>query len=572
MPIHNADIQRLFQELADLLEIEGANPFRARAYRNAARAVSGLSESVADKIDKQEDLTQLQGIGKDLAEKMKEIVRTGTLQALEDARQRVSPELASLLKIPGLGPKKVKSLHDELGITSIPELQKAAQSGQISSLDGFGAKTEASILDELERFAGQEQRFTQDTVEAVVESMASFLKSVSGVDQVTVAGSYRRRKETVGDIDILVTADDSRQVMDKLVQHEDVAEVVATGRTKTSIIHRMGIQVDVRVVPEESYGAALHYFTGSKAHNIAVRKLALERDYKINEYGVFKGEESLAGRTEEEVYAQLDLPLIPPELREDRGEIQAAQKGELPELIRTEDLRGDLHCHTDWSDGKHSIEDMARAARDFGYQYLAITDHTQNLKVTGGLDPDRLTRQIETIEKINEQMQDFTLLKGAEVDILEDGSLDLPDWILKRLDLCVCSVHTKFKLSRRKQTERILKAMENPCLTILGHPSGRLLGSRDPYELDMEEILKGAQKKSCCLEINSQPDRLDLIDTYCKAAKDMGITMVVSSDSHRPTGFRNIRYGIGQARRGWLEAGDVLNTRPLNALLKILGK
>lgn len=570
MPIHNSDIERTFQELADLLEIEGANPFRARAYRNAARTVTGLSESIADKVKKQEDLTGLQGIGKDLAEKMKEIVQTGSLKDLEEARKRVSPELASLLKISGLGPKKVKALHEQLGITSIQDLQQAAQSGKISDLSGFGSKTESSILEELERFSSREERFTLDAVEAVVQSLESFLESLSKVNQVTTAGSYRRRKETVGDIDILVTADEPDTVMNAFVQHEEVAEVLVQGSTKTSIKHRMGIQVDLRVVPEASYGAALHYFTGSKAHNIALRKLALERSYKINEYGVFQGEKTLAGRTEEAVYGQLDLPWIPPELREDRGEIQAAQHGTLPELITERDLRGDLHCHTNWSDGRQSLEEMARAAQDMGYEYLAVTDHTHNLKVVNGLGPERLAQQIEAIDAANKRMEGFTLLKGAEVDILEDGRLDLPDDILQRLDLCVCSVHTRFKLSRQQQTERILMAMDNPYCTVLGHPSGRLLGSREPYDLDMDQILNKAEATGCCIEINSQPDRLDLADTHCKAAKDMGITLVISSDAHRPSGLQAVRYGIGQARRGWLEPRDVLNTRPLQDLWKRL--
>jgi DNA polymerase (family 10) len=354
------------------------------------------------------------------------------------------------------------------------------------------------------------------------------------------------------------------------VQHEEVAEVLVQGSTKTSIKHRMGIQVDLRVVPEASYGAALHYFTGSKAHNIAVRKLALERSYKINEYGVFQGERTLAGRTEEAVYDQLDLPWIPPELREDRGEIQAAQHGTLPALITERDLRGDLHCHTNWSDGRQSLEEMARAAQDRGYEYLAVTDHTHNLKVVNGLGPERLAQQIEAIDAINKRMEGFTLLKGAEVDILEDGRLDLPDDILQRLDLCVCSVHTRFKLSRQQQTERILMAMDNPYCTVLGHPSGRLLGSREPYDLDMDQILNKAAATGCCIEINSQPDRLDLADTHCKAAKDMGITLVISSDAHRPSGLQAVRYGIGQARRGWLEPRDVLNTRPLQDLWKRL--
>ncbi|MCF8104656.1 MAG: DNA polymerase/3'-5' exonuclease PolX [Desulfohalobiaceae bacterium] len=570
MPIHNADIQRMFLELADLLEIEGASPFRVRAYRNAARTVTGLPESVSRMIEEQKDLTRLQGIGQDLARKMEEIVQTGSLSALEEARKRVSPELTTLMRIPGLGPRKVKVLHEKLGVTTPADLKKAAESGKISALSGFGQKTQESILLELGRHETEEKRFRLDTVEEVVSSLEAFLRSTAGVDQVTVAGSYRRRKETVGDIDILVTAAEPEEVMDRFVNHEDVAEMVAHGRTKSSVIQRMGIQVDLRVVPDESYGAALHYFTGSKAHNIALRKLALERGYKINEYGVFENQTLLAGRTEEEVYALLDLPLIPPELREDRGEVQAAGKGRLPRLIKKDQLKGDLHAHTNWTDGKDSLEEMAAAAKDLGYAYLAITDHTQNLPMTHGQDPDRLLKQIEVIDRMNEKMQGFTLLKGAEVDILEDGRLDLPDWILKRLDLCVCSVHTRFNLSRQKQTERIIRAMDNPNFTILGHPSGRLIGSRSPYEVDMERVLRAARDRHCHLEINSQPDRLDLSDQDCKAAKELGLKMAISSDAHRAAGLRNIRYGIGQARRGWLEADDVLNTLPLEGLLKML--
>ncbi len=572
MPIHNSDIQGMFLELADILEIEGAGPFRVRAYRNAARSVSDLFESVSRMVEEQKDLTRFKDIGKDLAKKMEEIVKTGSLSALEEARKRVSPELTSLLRIPGLGPRKVKALHEELGVTTLADLKKTAESGKISDLSGFGQKTQESILQELGRLETKEKRFRLDTVEEVVQSLETFLHSIDGVDQVTVAGSYRRRKETVGDIDILVTAADPEEVMDRFVNHEDVAEVMAQGRSKSSILQRMGIQVDLRVVPDKSYGAALHYFTGSKAHNIALRKLALERNYKINEYGVFEGQTFLAGRSEKEVYAFLDLPLIPPELREDRGEVQAAGNGRLPRLIKEDLLQGDLHAHTNWTDGKHSIEEMAAAARDLGYSYLAITDHTQNLPMTRGQDPDRLLKQIKAIDLMNEGMKGFTLLKAAEVDILEDGRLDLPDWILNRLDLSVCSVHTRFNLSRQKQTERIIRAMDNPNFTILGHPSGRLIGSRPPYEVDMDQLLLAARDKHCHLEINSQPDRLDLSDQDCKAAKELGLKMAISSDAHRTAGLRNVRYGIGQARRGWLEADDVLNTRSLDQLLQMLRK
>jgi len=569
MPIHNSDVERMFNELADLLDIEGANPFRVRAYRNGARAISGLTRSVSDLVQEGEDLSRYQGIGKDLAQKIKEAVETGRLQSLDEAKERVDPALRTLMNIQGLGPKRIKALHEKLGITSAEGLRKAAQEGRIKSLSGFGAKTEQSILEELERFQGEEKRFSLAEVEDVAASLESFLEGIQGVDQVTVAGSYRRRKETVGDLDILVTAEKDSRATDHFVNHEDVVDVLSHGETRSSVVLRSGIQVDLRVVPEESYGAALHYFTGSKAHNIAVRKLGLDKGYKVNEYGVFEGDRQVAGRTETEVYAAMGLAYMEPELREDRGEIQAALEGALPELLREEDLRGDLHAHTEATDGKGSLADMAEAALELGYEYLGITDHTQHLTMTGGLDPDRLARQVEAIDEVNERMEGITLLKGTEVDILEDGSLDLPDWILERLDFCVCSVHSKFRLSRDKQTERVVRAMDNPNFTIFGHPSGRLLGSRSAYDIDMDRILKAALERGCLIEINSQPDRLDLTDTSCKAAKDMGVRMAISTDAHRTADLRLIRFGVSVARRGWLEPQDVVNTRSLSELREL---
>ena len=569
MPTHNSDIESMFNELADILEIEGANPFRVRAYRNAARAVTGLSQNLKDLVHQDVDLTQYSGIGKDLAAKIQEIVRTGSLSALEKARQRVSPELVSLLHIQGLGPKRVKALNQELGLSSVADLKEAAESGKIATLAGFGTKTQESILQDIDRFQGQERRFKLAAVEEVAFDLVDHLKGMAGVDLVQLAGSFRRRKETVGDLDILVTGSRSDQVMEGLTSYEDVRQVLSHGQTKSSVILKNDLQVDLRFVARESFGAALHYFTGSKAHNIAVRKMALDRDLKVNEYGVFRGEKQVAGRTEEDVYASVQLPYIEPELREDRGEFQAAAQGKLPRLIQAQDLRGDLHVHTTATDGKNTLEELARAARDFGYEYLGITDHTQNLSMVRGLDPDRLARQIDEIDGINDRLSGLTLLKGTEVDILQDGKLDLPDWILSRLDFCVCSVHTRFKLSRDKQTERILRAMDNPNFTILGHPSGRLIGSRSAYELDMDRILQGARDKGCLLELNSQPDRLDIDDVTCKAAKDMGIKVVISTDAHRAADLNLVRFGLGQARRGWLEPEDVVNTRPLKELRKL---
>ena len=568
MPAHNSDVASMFTELADILEIEGANPFRVRAYRNGARAVGGMSYSLRDLVHQNEDLTKYPGIGQELAAKIKEIVDTGSLSALEEARQRVSPDLVSLLHIQGLGPKRVKALHDKLGVNSLSDLQQAAAEGKVAELSGFGAKTQKSILEEIERFQGVEKRYKLAVVEDVAATLSRHLEQQNGVQEGQVAGSFRRRKETVGDLDILVTGNRSDEAMQALVNYEDVRQVLAHGQTKSSVIMKNGLQVDLRFVDQNSFGAALHYFTGSKAHNIAVRRLALDRELKINEYGVYQEEQKVAGKSEEDVYARVGLPYIVPELREDRGELEAAADDRLPELIQKKDLGGDLHVHTKATDGKNTLQELVQAAWEMGYEYLGITDHTRNLSMVGGLDEYRLMEQMEEIEALNSRLSGITLLKGSEVDILKDGSLDLPDWVLQKLDFCVCSVHTVFNLSREKQTQRILRAMDNPNCSILGHPSGRLIGSRQAYDVDMERILQGAGERGCILELNSQPDRLDLDDVYCKAAKELGVKVAISSDAHQVGNLGLIRFGVDQARRGWLEAPDVVNTRTLGKLKK----
>lgn len=569
MPVHNADISDLFSRVADLLEILGENPFRIRAYRNAARTAGGLSQSLATMVEQDKDLTGLPGIGKDLAGKIEEIVKTGTLSQLQKLEACIPPELGRLMKIPGLGPKRVKILYDELNITSQEDLKKAAEEGKIKELKGFGDKTERMILAKVGR-EKKETRIKLNVAEEIAGAIASCLKKVEGVKEVIVAGSYRRKKETVADIDILATCKESSKVMDAFVHYENVGKVVAQGDTRSTVVLRSGVQMDLRVVPEESYGAALHYFTGSKAHNIAVRTLGVKKGLKINEYGVFKGKKRIAGKTEEEVFNQVDLPFIEPELREDRGEIEAGQRGKLPNMITLKDIRGDLHAHTKATDGRHSLEQMVEAARDRGYQYLAITDHSKRLSMTHGFDAERLARRNEEIDRLNEKLKGFVVLKSIEVDILTDGSLDLPDRILKELDLTVCSVHSKFNLSREKQTERILRAMDNPYFNIFAHPSGRLINERDPYDADIEALLKGAKDRGCIMELNAHPDRLDLTDTDCKLAKEMGVKVVISTDAHSMTDLDLMRFGVWQGRRGWLEPEDVLNTRGLKGLLKLL--
>jgi DNA polymerase (family 10) len=569
MQIHNSDVADIFNKVADLLEILDENPFRVRAYRNAARAIGGLSQSVAAMVEEGKDFTELPGIGKDLAGKIGEIVKTGYLPQLQDLEDRIPPQLIRLMKIPGLGPKRVKTLYDQLNITSLEDLKKSAEEGEIRKLKGFGEKTEAAILAEIGR-EKKEERIKLNVAEEVANGVVSYLKKVEGVSELIVAGSFRRKKETVADLDILATCKKGSRVMDAFVEYGNVDKVVAKGETRSTVVLRSGIQMDLRVVPEASYGAALHYFTGSKAHNIAVRTLGVKKGLKINEYGVFKGAKRIAGKREEEVFDHVGLPFIEPELRESQGEIEAAQQGKLPELVTLKDIRGDLHVHTKETDGHHTLEQMVEAGRDRGYQYVAITDHSKRLSMTHGFDAKRLAKRNEEIDRLNGKLRGFSVLKSIEVDILEDGSLDLPDSILKELDLTVCSVHSKFNLPRKKQMERIIRAMDNPYFNILAHPSGRLINERQPYEVDMEGLIKAAKERGCLMEVNAHPDRLDLADIHCKLAKDMGVKLVISTDAHSVNDYDLIRFGVWQARRGWLEKEDVLNTRTVDELKKLM--
>jgi len=574
MPVHNSDVADIFNEIADLLDIQDANPFRIRAYRSAARTVGALSKKLADMVDKGEDLAKIQGIGRDLAGKIEEIVKTGKLSLLTELEASVPAGLSVMMHIQGLGPKKVKKIHQELDIRSVEDLKTAATHGKIRSLPGFGEKSELGILEEIDRMERQQKSGTERLKLAVAEQIAGpllhYLKRVEGVKVITVAGSYRRRKETVGDLDILATCKKSADIMDRFVDYEDVAKVLAKGKTKSSVILRRGLQVDLRVVHQVSFGAALIYFTGSKEHNIAIRKMAAKKKLKLNEYGVFKGKKRIGGQTEKSVYAKVDLPYIEPELRENRGEVQAAQKGALPRLITLEKIKGDLHVHTKATDGHYSLEEMAAAALEKGYEYLAVTDHSQHVTVARGLDKKRLSRQIDDIRRFNDKQGDILILKSIELDILEDGSLDLPDAILARLDLVLCSIHSKFNLSREKQTERVIRAMGNPHFHILCHPTGRLINERSPYAIDMEKIIRAAVERGCFLELNAHPDRMDLDDTYCKMAKEAGVKVAVSTDAHRIDDLNFMKYGIGQARRGWLEPADVLNTRSWKELKKLI--
>ena len=570
MPVHNSDITRILSKLADLLEIDSANAFRVRAYREAARTIDSLPRNVADMVAEGDEVGKLPGIGASMAEKIREIAATGTLRQLAELEQRVPGELGELLALPGLGAKRVKALHDELGIDNRDALTAAARRGDIRKLEGLGPKSEKKLLDELEKRRNGEKRLRLADVEDIAEVLLDYLRGAEGVKQAVIAGSYRRRKETIGDLDVLVTCRRASPVMDRFVAYDEVDEVVSKGNTRSTVRLRSGLQVDLRVVAEVSYGAALHYFTGSKAHNIAVRKRGVSNKLKINEYGVFRGDNRIAGQTEEEVYRQVSLPYIVPELREARGEIEAAEQGSLPRLITLDDLRGDLHCHTKATDGKNTLKEMAEAAKERGYEYLAITEHSKRLTVTHGLDAKRLRGQMREIEKLNDSLSGIRLLKGVECDILEDGSLDLADEVLAELDLVVCSIHSKFDLPADKQTERVIRAMDNPQMNVLAHPTGRMMGQRGPHELDVERALEAARERGCFLELNAQPDRLDLNDTHCKLAKELGVKLSLATDAHTTSSLDYIRYGVDQARRGWLESDDVINTRTWGELKKLL--
>jgi DNA polymerase (family 10) len=573
MPIHNADIAAIFNEIADLLEIEQANPFRIRAYRNAARALAELGRDVRSMVERSEDLTELPGIGDDLAAKISEIVTTGTCRALEKLHAELPPAIGDLLHVQGLGPKRVRTLWHDLDIQTLEQLARAARDGRIRVLPGFGEKTEENILQAVEAHLSKARRIKLATAAQYAEPLAAWLRGARGAHRVDIAGSYRRCRETVGDLDILVTLDvaaDSSDAMRRFMSYDEVAEVLSQGTTRASVVLRSGLQVDLRVVPAASYGAALCHFTGSKAHNIALRKLAQEQGWKLNEYGIFEGRRKIAGTSEAEVYRCLGLSWIPPELREDRGEIAAARAGRLPQLIELADLKGDLHCHTKATDGHDSLEAMARAAQALGLSYLAITEHSRRLAMAHGLDPRRLAEQCDAIDRLNETRDGIVLLKGIEVDILEDGSLDLPDSSLKQLDIVVAAVHSRFDLPRTRQTERILRAMDNPYFTLLAHPTGRMIEERAPYDVDMLRIIRHAKQRGCFLELNAHPERLDLLDTHCRMAREEGVLVAINSDAHSRDDFANLRYGVGQARRGWLAAADVLNTRPLAELKRLL--
>ena len=572
----NQEIAKIFYEIADFLEMDDI-PFRPNAYRKVAFVLDNLQEDIEDIYLKGgiKSLDEnVSGVGENIAKKIEEYIKTGRVKYLDQLKKKNPIDVEKLNAIEGLGPKRIKTLYQKLGIKNVKDLEKEIKAGRVSSLSGFGKKTEANLLEGINFLRNTGGRFLLGDIAPIVDEIINELRKTKEIDKISVAGSVRRGKETVKDIDLLVVTKRPEKIMDAFVSLPSVVKIWGKGKTKSSVRMKMGFDVDLRVVPSKSYGSALQYFTGSKEHNIATRKIAIGLGLKLNEYGVFKDKRSIAGSDEFGVYKALGMAYIEPELRENKGEIVAALENSLPRIVSFKDIKGDLHCHTEWSDGQNSIMEMAQSGIKMGYKYIGITDHTIFLKVAYGLSEKKILEQIIEIDKINEIFKkkgiDFTILKGAETNILEDGSIDISDKILSELDYAIAGVHSNFKMEKKNMTERIIKAMRNPYVKIISHPTGRILQKRDEYSIDLEKVLLSAKKNNVILEINSNPVRLDFNDEHIKKAKKMGVKMVINSDSHNKDSLLNMKFGITQARRGWAEKEDIINTFSLNNLLKFL--
>jgi DNA polymerase (family 10) len=568
--VDNPEIARTLEEVADILEIQNANPFRIRAYRNAVRTVETVTVPLRRWVEQKRPLTDLPGIGKEMANHIQEMVETGTLGFRDELLAEVPRTLIELMRLPGLGPKKARKVFDELKIGSVDELEAAAQAGLIASLPGFGAKSQEKILAGIAEYRQHGSRILLNEAERSVEPLLAYLRETPELERLEVAGSYRRRKETVGDIDLLAIASQPVPVMECFRSYAQVDKILMAGDTRSTVVLGSGLQVDLRVVPPECYGAALVYFTGSKEHNVKLRRRAVERGLRISEYGVFQVHEEdagtegdcIAGREEVDVYTTVGLAWVPPEMREDRGEIEAAAAGRLPQLIQVEDLRGDLHMHSTWSDGRNSIEEMVEACVAHGYEYMVISDHSKSLAMTGGLDAYRLRQQWKEIDEVRARHPEIRILRSMEVDILGDGSLDLEDEMLAGLDLVLVSLHSRLDLPGDQQTERVLRALEHPEVNVFCHPTARLINRRKPAEFDVDLVLRRAAELGVAVELNCSPNRLDLKDSHLALAKQLGCKIVIDTDSHRTRELHLMRYGVDQARRAGLEARDVLNTLP----------
>lgn len=598
--MENAEIARSLREVADLLEVRGDNPFKVRAYRNAARTVEALSRPLADLVREGADLEELPAIGEDMAAYITELVRTGHLRRLEELEKKVPGGLTELMQLEGVGPKKATRLSRELGVRSVDDLEKAIETGELEKLRGFGARSAEKLLQAIRDHRKHLERFRLDEADQAVRPVLEYMRQAPGLRELEVAGSYRRRVETVGDIDILAAADKPKRVVDHFARYPGARRVESAGPTRATLVLRSGLHVDLRVVRPESWGAALHYFTGSKAHNIAVRRLGVEKGLRINEYGVFRlpdkgkgtdrragtggakdvGREGgrgpalkrVGGRREEEVFRAVGMKYVPPELREDRGEVEAARRGKLPKLLTLDDIRGDLQVHSRWSDGADTIEEMARAAKARGYAYIAITDHGPGLGVAGGMRVEELEKQWHEIDAVNRRVKGIHVLKGIEVDIRPDGTLDLPDEVLGRLDVVVVAVHSRMGMDRVRMTDRIIKGISRAHVHILAHPTGRLINRREPYAIEMDAVLEAAASLHVAVEINAQPERLDLSDVHAYRARELGVRLAIDTDSHSVGQLDFMRYGVDQARRAWVEARDVVNTSSLAQLREWLAR
>ena len=584
--MENTEIAAVLEELGNLLEIQGANPFRIRAYRNAVLTVRGLTRPLAAMVEEGEDLTELPAIGKDMSAHIVELVQTGGLTRLDEVSAEVPRSLVQLVKLDGVGPKKAKKLWESLQVTTVDELEVALKAGRVESLAGFGARSVAKILASIGDFRRYSGRFLLSKVDALIEPLLAHMREAPDVERIEVAGSYRRRKETIGDVDLLVQAElPAPAVMDHFTAFGSVEKVGLAGDTRGSVVLRSGLEVDLRVIPERSFGAALHYFTGSKEHNVAVRQIAQRQGLRVNEWGVFRvpdgvdpddlGKEDgerVAGGTESSVFDVLGMGWVPPVLRENRGEVKAALDDALPDLVTLEDIQGDLHMHSTWSDGKASVEEMARACQARGYRYLAMSDHSPALAMVGGITPERAVDQWEEIDRVQGGLDGITIFKSLEVDILRDGSLDMTDEILETLDLVLVSVHSLMEMDRVLMTDRVITAIQHPQVDILAHPTGRLLARREPYQLEMEEVLQAARDLNVAVEINANPNRLDLNDVHAHRAKELGVKVCISTDAHSVQRLDHMSYGVDQAQRAWLNKGDVLNTMTLAQFLMWLDR
>ncbi|MDY6932365.1 MAG: DNA polymerase/3'-5' exonuclease PolX [Halobacteriota archaeon] len=566
---NNEETARVFDEIADILELKGANRFQVNAFRKAARTIEGMTEDIS-LVASEGRLKELPGVGEGIEKKIKELIDSGNLRYLEDLKSSIPSGLLEIVKIQGLGPKKVHALHDLLGISDIESLKAAAENRKLRSLNGFGEKTEENILKGIDQYKRNNERIPLGIAIFYAESIIENLKATESIKEITYAGSLRRMKETIGDIDILASSLDPKSVMDAFTALKGITDVLALGKTKSSVIINK-VQVDLRVVEPDAYGAALQYFTGSKEHNVRLRDLAMRKGLKINEYGVFCEGEKIAGVLEEEVYESVGLRFIIPELREDKGEIEAAINDCLPNHIKESDIRGDLHIHTESSDGKRSLKEMARAAKSRGYEYIVISDHSPAVTIASGPSRDELKKQMKTIKDLNKDLDGFRIFTSTEVDIRPDSTLDFDDELLNELDIVIAAVHSKLSMDEDSMTNRIITAIKNPNVDIIAHPTGRLLGKRDPYEVNMRLIFDAAKKTNTVLELNASPRRLDLNDFHCKQASENGVKLAISTDSHDIYQLAFMRYGISTARRAWLEKDNIINTMHLEELMDFFG-